>query len=142
MIKAIIVDAGSVLYLNNNGMGYVNPDLFEYIKSKQGEYIFGVISDTSLDLEDVMKKNGIDIFFNLVLTSGKTGLRKDEPAIYKMALDIINLKPVEVVYVDDTPAFVAAAASLGINTVLYNGNSDKNFGPYKEKIEQIIYQTK
>lgn len=124
MIRAILVDAGGVLYLNNKGMGYVNSALLEFIKSNQEKYIFGVISTTEYDLKEILKKDEIDILFKVVLTSGETRLDKTEAGIYEEALFIIDLKPEEVIFIDNDESYLKVASSLGIKTIFYDGDFD------------------
>ncbi len=124
MIKAILVDAGGVLYLNNNGVGYINPPLLDFIKSNQEKYIFGVISTTDYNLDDILKKDGINTLFKIVLTSGTTGLKKDEVSIYNQVLYDLALQLEEVVFIDNEQSYIKAASSLGINTIFYDGNFD------------------
>ena len=136
MIKAILLDAGGVLYLNNDGMGHVNMPLLEFIKMNQERYIFGIISTTDYNLNDILEKYGIDALFKIVLTSGETGLEKNEFHIYKKALLSINLEPEEVIFIDNEEQYLEAAAFLGIRTILYNGDFDL----CRREIEQIILQ--
>ena len=138
MIKAILVDAGGVLYLNDSGKGYINPSLLEFIKSNKNRYLFGVISQTDLDLKNVLERNGVISLFKLVLTSGETGMHKGDTEIYKKALAILNLKPEEVIFIDNQNTYREAASSLGIKTILYDGNREDNFHSCKEQIDQIL----
>lgn len=124
-IKTIFLDAGGVLYLNNNGKAYINPDLLEFIENNQEKYAFILISDTDYDLEDTLKKDGIDRLFKLVMTSGKAKLSKDEPEIYRQILFMMQLKAKEVVFIDNSQIFLDAAFALGINTILYEGDFAK-----------------
>ncbi|MEI6042670.1 MAG: HAD-IA family hydrolase [bacterium] len=132
-IKTIFVDAGGVLYLNNNGMACLNAELIQFIKTNQEKYIFVLISDTDLDLDDTLKKDGIDRLFKLVMTSAKAKLSKDEPEIYRQILFTMGLKAKEVVFIDNTQIFLDAAFALGINTILYDGD----FAKTKKEIESI-----
>ncbi|MEO7734031.1 MAG: HAD-IA family hydrolase [Kofleriaceae bacterium] len=47
------------------------------------------------------------------------GLRKPDPQIFRLALDIAQAAPHQVVYVEDTAMFVEVAARLGIRGVLH-----------------------
>ena len=84
-----------------------------------------LISDTDLDLDEVLKKDGIDRLFKLVMTAGKAKLSKDEPEIYRQILFTMGLKAKEVVFIDNTQIFLDAAFALGINTILYDGDFNK-----------------
>ena len=49
------------------------------------------------------------------------GLRKPDTDIFKLALDIAQVVPKQIVYVDDQMMFVKLAEHFGINTIHYTG---------------------
>jgi putative hydrolase of the HAD superfamily len=51
--------------------------------------------------------------------SGDVGVRKPDPKIYQMYLDIARLKPDRVLFVDDRIKNVRAAARVGLQTALF-----------------------
>jgi HAD superfamily hydrolase (TIGR01509 family) len=51
--------------------------------------------------------------------SGDVGVRKPDPKIYQMYLDIARLKPDRVLFVDDRIKNVQAAARVGLQTALF-----------------------
>jgi putative hydrolase of the HAD superfamily len=133
MIKAIFVDAGGVLFLNKNGVGYLNKPLLNFIETNQTRYTFVIISTTNYDLEETLEKSEVRNLFKAVLTSGATGMRKDEVGIYKTALSITKVNPEEVIFIDNEQSYLDAASLLGIKTILYN-DADLCL----EKIEQLV----
>ncbi|ROS74521.1 HAD family phosphatase [Cellulomonas sp. PhB143] len=54
-----------------------------------------------------------------VLVSGREGLAKPDPQIFRLAIERFGLVPERTVFVDDSPANVAAAASLGLVAVRF-----------------------
>lgn len=56
-------------------------------------------------------------FIDVFISSAFVHLRKPDKDIYKLALDILLIKPEEALYVDDRLIFIEVAQSLGINTV-------------------------
>jgi len=54
-----------------------------------------------------------------VVLSYRLGLAKPDPGIYRRCLEELALTPEEVLFVDDDPDNVAAAAELGIKAVLF-----------------------
>jgi putative hydrolase of the HAD superfamily len=52
-----------------------------------------------------------------VVISGEVGLRKPDPAIFRLLLDRLDLPAERTAFVDDVPPNVAAAAELGIHAV-------------------------
>jgi FMN phosphatase YigB (HAD superfamily) len=119
MIKIILLDAGGVLYLNKDGKGYINPPLLSFIQQNQGRYIFGVISTTQYDLNDILTKDNIRQLFAIVLTTGKENLDKSEPEIYRLALKRLNASAEEAVFIDNSEEYVQAAEKAGLIAILY-----------------------
>ena len=57
--------------------------------------------------------------FERVFLSQEIGLLKPDPAAFRYALEQIGCQPREAVLIDDNPQCVAAAAALGLETVLF-----------------------
>jgi putative hydrolase of the HAD superfamily len=57
-----------------------------------------------------------ELFVGVVI-SGEVGLRKPDPAIYRMGAESIGLDPSRCVFVDDLPGNLKPAAELGMATV-------------------------
>jgi len=51
--------------------------------------------------------------------SSHVGLNKPDPEIYKLLLNRYSLDPAEAVFIDDAPANVQAAATLGISAIQF-----------------------
>jgi epoxide hydrolase-like predicted phosphatase len=62
---------------------------------------------------------GWDDLFDAVVISGEVGLRKPEPAIYRLAAERLGLSPQECVFVDDLAPNVRGAARVGMVGVHY-----------------------
>jgi 2-haloacid dehalogenase len=62
--------------------------------------------------------SALDVFEQIFL-SQEIGLLKPDPAAFRYALDQIGCRPQEAVLIDDNPRCVAAAAELGLETVLF-----------------------
>jgi putative hydrolase of the HAD superfamily len=61
----------------------------------------------------------VDELFDLVVDSSEVGVRKPDPAIYRLALaGMGDVAPERTLFLDDYPSNVAAAESLGIRSVL------------------------
>ncbi|MGH2749879.1 MAG: HAD family hydrolase [Actinomycetota bacterium] len=61
----------------------------------------------------------INDLFDVVVISGEVGLRKPDPAIFKLTIDRLDLKPEDCVFVDDHPGHLKAAQGAGMTTVLH-----------------------
>jgi epoxide hydrolase-like predicted phosphatase len=60
--------------------------------------------------------------FDVVVISGEVGLRKPDPAIYRLAADRLDLPPTDVVFVDDLEHNVDVARRVGMAGVLHTGD--------------------
>ena len=60
-------------------------------------------------------------WFDGLLVSGEERIIKPDPAIFRLLLDRFGLDPGAALYVDDSPANVAAAAALGLDAVRFTG---------------------
>lgn len=57
--------------------------------------------------------------FRDVVVSGHAGVTKPDPRIYRLLLERNGLDAEDCVFIDDSPANVAGAAALGIETILF-----------------------
>ena len=69
------------------------------------------------------RKAWADFFspFRDIVVSGDEKLTKPDTAIYRLALDRFGLSADQTVFVDDVPANVAAAASIGMTALHFTG---------------------
>jgi putative hydrolase of the HAD superfamily len=61
----------------------------------------------------------IDALFDPVVVSGEVGMRKPNPEIFTHVLDLLNVAPNRVVFVDDAEPNTDGARLLGIQTILH-----------------------
>lgn len=60
-----------------------------------------------------------DGIFDATVISGEVGLRKPDPAIYRLATERLGVAAEECVFVDDHPGHLKAALAEGMTTVLH-----------------------
>lgn len=68
---------------------------------------------------DGYPRERLDAIFDTLVISGEVGLRKPDPAIFRLAADRLGLDVEACVFVDDLDRNVNAAAELGMHGVLY-----------------------
>ena len=59
--------------------------------------------------------------FSGIVVSGQERLTKPAPAVFRVLLERYGLRGADALFVDDAPANIAAAASLGMDTHLFRG---------------------
>ncbi len=62
--------------------------------------------------------------FDGMVVSGREGVIKPDPAIYRILCDRYGFAPTDAVFIDDSSANIATAASLGFDALLFE-NSDR-----------------
>jgi putative hydrolase of the HAD superfamily len=64
-------------------------------------------------------KFGLDKLSDCFVSSSFVHMRKPDAEIFKIALDLAQVRPEKVVFIDNTPMFIQIAASLGIQGILH-----------------------
>jgi putative hydrolase of the HAD superfamily len=62
-------------------------------------------------------------YFDVFLSSCYLGLRKPDPKIFEVALDVLQRDPAEVAFIDDRAGNCAAAEASGIHAIQYQDES-------------------
>ncbi len=102
---------------------YLNPDtskVFQWLKKKNKR--IGLICNSGhtpgFVLRQILKKEGIADYFDLMLFSDEAGIRKPDPRIFLMAAEEVNVAPHEVVHVgDNLKSDVWGAKNAGFKAV-------------------------
>jgi putative hydrolase of the HAD superfamily len=64
----------------------------------------------------------VDALFDVVVDSAFVGLRKPDPAIYRLTCDRLGVAPSRCLFVDDVAVNCAAATDLGMTAVLFRSS--------------------
>lgn len=88
-------------------------------KLKKKGYIVSLLSNYSREGGKRMReKEHLDKVFDPMLISAETGLAKPHPEAFHDLLKKLNLKPSEVLFIDDARINIKSAQKIGINTIL------------------------
>ncbi len=88
---------------------------------KSAGYRMGVISNWDKSARSILKKHGIDRFFEVIVISSEVGYEKPSPEIFRIALEKAGVSPGESLYVGDNYYDDAVGAGkAGIETVILN----------------------
>lgn len=83
-------------------------------------YKLGLISNTNqVHVEHMTARYELFKHFDELWFSNEAGLRKPDPAIYRLAIEHFGVNPREMVFVDDLKPNIEGAESLGINGILF-----------------------
>ena len=103
-------------------MNYVriDDDAAGSLAKLHGRFKLGIVSNFAIPecVLTLLRKHGLDGFFDVVVVSGAVNVRKPSPEIFRKALEALGVDAEETVFVGDTvDADVEGAKSLGMKTV-------------------------
>lgn len=77
----------------------------------------------------------VDSIAELVIDSSEVGVRKPDPAIFRLALERLGgVAPEQAVFLDDAPGNVRAAEALGIHAILVEDDP----GPALDELDEAL----
>ena len=96
----------------------LDEDLVAYVRGLRPRFQTGLISNAWLELRDLLKNHWhIDNAFDDLVISAEVGLAKPDPAIYKLALERLDVEADRAIFVDDFSHNIASAAEIGMQAV-------------------------
>jgi putative hydrolase of the HAD superfamily len=96
-------------------------ELVRQVKARHGLKM-AVVSNEGRELnEHRIREFQLGTFIDFFISSSFVHYRKPDADIYRIALDIAQVLPDQVVYLEDRPMFVEVARGLGINGIVHTG---------------------
>ena len=98
------------------------PDMIELMKGLKKQYNLrvAVVSNEGRELNAYrVRQFQLNTFIDFFVSSSFVHFRKPDADIYRMALDIAQASPEQVLYVDDRSLFVEVAEGLGIRGIIH-----------------------
>jgi epoxide hydrolase-like predicted phosphatase len=93
-------------------------DMLRAVEAVHAEGLKTGLLSNSWGLDLYPRERFADLF-DAVVISGEVGLRKPDPAIFKLTTDKLGVAPGACVFVDDHPGHLQAALEGGMKTVLH-----------------------
>lgn len=124
-----------------------NDDKFEFfsdvapsLKKLKVKYELGIVSDTWPSLDRVFVNAGLKDYFSTFVMSSVYGKYKSEGTLFRIALEELNIKPHEAIFIDDSESNLKVAESLGLLPIKINRyNSEKSKKYYEiSSLEDLI----
>jgi putative hydrolase of the HAD superfamily len=92
------------------------PEVVEVLENLHPRFQLAVISNFDGRLRIILEQLGVSKFFPHVFVSSELGADKPDPEIFRRALNVIHLKPNEILHVGDDPERDwKAATSVGLS---------------------------
>lgn len=107
-------------------------DMRRLIQVLQPDYRLGILSNWDDQLEEILEEHlNIAHYFDAILNSHRIGVAKPHEAAFSMALERLDARPQEVLFIDDLTRNTEAAEALGFNTHHY-----RNFATLEEDLRR------
>jgi len=107
-------------------------DLVSQLKVRHGLKV-AVVSNEGRELNSYrIRKFKLDAFVDTFISSCFIHMLKPDTDIFRLALDLTQSPPEQVVYIENTPMFVQVAETLGIRSILHT-----DYGSTLEKLKSF-----
>ncbi|MHB1864920.1 MAG: HAD family hydrolase [Candidatus Saccharimonadales bacterium] len=107
--------------------GSIDKRLVNLIINLKEHYKIGLLSNaSSIYIRTILRKTGIADLFDQIIISSEIGYIKPSNKIFDLAINKLEVRPSEAIFIDDNASFCKAAEALGIKSI--------NFVSYKELI--------
>jgi epoxide hydrolase-like predicted phosphatase len=95
--------------------------LVEYVRHLHGTHKTALLSNASDSLDEYVRSTlELGDAFDIIIISALVGVSKPDPAIYRLALDRLQVAANEAIFVDDRRDNVEAAAEVGIHAIQFS----------------------
>ena len=94
-------------------------ELVSHLKARHGLKVAAVSNEGRELNEHRIRTFGLGKFIDFFISSSFVHYRKPDADIFRIALDIAQVAPEQVVYIDDRPMFVDVARSMGIQGMVH-----------------------
>lgn len=93
---------------------------FDLLPKLKENYKLGIINNgTAITIPYFKKENNFDEFFPTFINSSEISIEKPDSRIYLLALEQMNLKSEECIFIDDTMENILGAEKIGMKGVLF-----------------------
>lgn len=121
VIKALKLSTNEVERVKSEFFGgdVIDRNLLEFMRSLRPQCKVGLISNAWNGLRAYMEREKFADVFDSIVISAEVKVAKPAEKIYRIALDQLQVKPNEAVFVDDMPANIEACEKLGMKGIQF-----------------------
>lgn len=125
---------------NSQNWEFVPPGTREELQKLRNRYRLAIISNSDGRMADLFVRLGLAELFETITDSGKVGVQKPHPDIFRAALQSLNVQPEESVYIGDVYSIdYAGARGVGMHAIVMDpfGTYTQNGVPRVTKLSEI-----
>ncbi len=121
VMKALKLPASEVQRVRDEFFGgdVIDRSLLEFLRSLKPKYKVGLISNAWDGLRAYIEKEKFADVFDEMIISAEVGVAKPAEKIYRIALEKLQVKPKEAVFVDDFIENIEACEKIGIKGIRF-----------------------
>jgi len=106
--------------------GDIRPVMVEALKTLKSHYKLGCLTNNvksgegpgmARDGEKATRVEAVMGLFDAVIESSKVGVRKPDPAFYRLACDTLQIEPEQAIFLDDLGVNLKPAKAMGMKTI-------------------------
>lgn len=99
-------------------------NMFDLLQKLKQNYRLAALTTISREWLDYKKEQyHLESFFEVIVSSGYSGLAKPDPEIYKLVIKKLQIQPEEALFIDDSQRTLPPAQEMGIQTILFSGQA-------------------
>jgi putative hydrolase of the HAD superfamily len=103
-----------------NDRAKVDPEMIALIRGLRGRCRLGLLSNAAGPFaRGIINAHEIEPLFDAIIISAEVRMAKPEPDIFRAMLAKLDIAAADAVMIDDNPNNIAAAAALGMETILF-----------------------
>jgi putative hydrolase of the HAD superfamily len=102
----------------------LDPRVVAAVRALRGRYRVALLTNAFPGADEMFREKhgyGVHDEFDVYVNSADVGLRKPDPAIYRLVLERLGVGPRQAAFLDDSPINVEAAGKLGIHAIHFAG---------------------
>lgn len=114
-----------------------NMQMFDLVQKLHKNYKVGIITDNGAERLDILTKEmELDVLFDNIIVSARTGGTKHEPDIFMKALKSVECTANECVFIDNDQKNLIVPAELGFHT-FWHDHEKNDLTPLLEELKKL-----
>jgi 2-haloalkanoic acid dehalogenase type II len=129
------------LWNKNKLLATLYPDTLEVLQTlKDKGYKLGLLSNTdNFSVDFVLDKFKLRDMFDVVVLSYDVGLLKNNPKMFEMALEKLDIKPADAIMVGDSlETDIPGAKAAGVEAILVDRRGMREYQPKVAALKEIL----
>jgi putative hydrolase of the HAD superfamily len=102
----------------------IDPEVVSLLAKARETVTVALVSNATTRLEQDLARHELSTLAHVVVSSARIGVAKPDPSFYTIAAEQVGAAVGRCLFIDDTPANVAAARGLGMTAVQYRRPED------------------